>query len=347
MSEEFERGLRDLHDAAARAHAGGDGFPAAAMAGRARRNRRVRTGALSAVATVAVVGVVWAGTAVAGLGDPAPLQPAQPTAEPTATATPDTYAGPACGTAIGDVALFDEPPLVIEVTLGEDAVEPGEALGGRVVLAVAGALDITLQPDGMLEGLDYTAVQDGVVVGYGRSALVDGTWQTLSGRQGVTALATLQLRPCDEGADALAAGDYQLFTSMPVMGAGEGEQPVTRTVLGGPWPFTVREDPWRPIELADVPVDVPGAEQRLIRADAHTDGRQWRVTVEFDSCWDMYERALGALVDGGYEVVSEESDPRRPFWSRGVLRGDGFDVDLETSNETGGGCYGDYHIVAR
>ena len=237
MSEDFEAGLRDLHSRVADVHAIWSGLPIPAMVNRARRNRRIRTAAASAVATAAVVGVAWVGSAVTGLGDPAPLQPA----EPTHTAVPGSYSGPACDTSIGDVPVFDEPPLVIELTLDDDALDPAEPLTGRVLLAVADGLDFDLiEFDGMLEGLDYTAVQEGVVVGYGRGALIDGTWQTLSGRQGVTALASIQLRPCD-GASALAAGDYQLFASMPVTAVGgeEDDPPDGRTILGGPWPFTV------------------------------------------------------------------------------------------------------------
>lgn len=265
MNEDFESGLRDLHDGAALAHASGDGFPTAAMAGRVRRNRRVRAGALSAVATVAVVGVAWAGTAVAGLGDPPTLQPA----EPTVTETPGEYTGPACGTAIGDVPVFDEPPLVIDFTFELDVAGPVDPLTGRVVLAVADELDITFQPDGMLEGVDYSAVQDGVVVGYGRGALADGTLQALSGRQGVTALVTLPLRPCS-GAGTLAAGDYQLFASMPVLGVGDDQDgpPDSRTILGGPWPFIFADGPseesddpvlWDPVAAAAPPCGEPFA----------------------------------------------------------------------------------------
>jgi hypothetical protein len=271
MSENFEAGLRDLHDDAALAHARGAGFPIASMTGRARRIRRIRTGGLSAVAAFAVVGLAWAGSAMAGLGGP--IQPAQPsvTTEPpdtyTDTVEPDVYAGPACGSAIGEVPVFDEPPLVIEVTLERDVAGPADPLPGRVVLAVAGGLEITLDAEGVLEGLDYSAVRDGVVVGYGRSALIDGTWQTLSGRQGVTALATIQLQPCDTAASDLPAGDYELFASMPgTVAAGEGEEPDSRTILGGPWPFTIRESSGgtpEPDPTTPMPLLAPG-DSRLV-----------------------------------------------------------------------------------
>lgn len=349
MSEDFEAGMRDLHARAADAHAGGAGFPTMAMAGQVRRNRRVRAIGVSMVTVIAVLGVAWAGSAVAGLGDPAPIQPAESsdTPEPPDTPVPGEYTGPACGTVIGELAVFDEPPLVIEVTLDRGTLPPAEPLTGRVLLAVPGEVDITFQPDGMLEGLDHTAVQDGVVVGYGRSALVDGTWQALSGRQGVTALTSIQLQPCG-GASTLAAGDYQLFASMPLTGAGDGQdEAVSRTILGGPWPFTVLDDRWNPVDISAVPVDVPGSEERLLRAEAHADGLRWRVDVEFDECRDMHGRAREAFIEAGFAVVSEGSDPERPFWSRGTFRGDDFDVELETSNETGGGCFGDYLVSAR
>jgi hypothetical protein len=273
MSENFESGLRDLHDGAALAHASGDGFPTAAMVGRVRRNRRVRAGALSAVAAVAVVGVVWAGSAVAGLVDSAPIEPAQPSVTPeppdTDTAEPDAYAGPDCGSVIGDVPVFDEPPLVIEATLDRDVAGPADPLPVRVVLAVPNEFEVTLEPDGMLEGLDYTAVQDGVVVAYGSGPLVEGTWQTLSGRQGVTALASISLQPCDADTTSLAAGDYELFASIPVTLVGESDEANSRTILGGPWPFIIAEGPseessddpvlWDPVAAAAPPCGEPFA----------------------------------------------------------------------------------------
>lgn len=263
MSENFEAGLRELHARAADAHTQRGGLPTTAMAGQVRRNRRIRTGALAAMATVAVGGVAWAGSAVAGLGDP--IQPAQPPITTPPDNSPSANAGPACGSAIGDVPVFDEPPLVIEVTLDDARLDPAESLTGRVVLAMTDETYATLIPDGMLEDLDYWAVQGGAVVGYGRGSLVDGTSQTLSGRHGATAMASIQLQPCAGDAATLAAGDYQLFASMPLIGAGDGkgDEAVSRTVLVGPWPFTVfvessEEQPEGPPALEDLVISFEG-----------------------------------------------------------------------------------------
>ena len=94
-------------------------------------------------------------------------------------------------------------------------------------------------------------------------------------------------------------------------------------------------------------MDVSGADERLLRAEAHADGLRWRVTVEFDECRQMYGRARDGLVAAGFAVVSESSDPKRPSWSLGVFQDDDHAVALETSSETGGGCLGDYLITAR
>jgi len=270
MSENFETRLRELHAHAAHAHARGTGFSTPLLIGRARRGRRIRTAAISAVAAVAVVGVALAGSAVAGLGGP-PVQPAQPsvTPEPPETAAPGVYTGPACGSAIGDVPVFDEPPLVIDVTLDRETLEPTEALTGQVVLAVAGDLDVTFVPDGMLEGVDYAAVQDGVVVGYGRGALTVGTWQTLSGRQGAVSLVTIPLEPCADGADTLGAGEYQLFATLQMLGGGgaQDDAPVSRTVLGGPWPFTISE-PGEPGPTTEpAPAGLPALDELVISVE--------------------------------------------------------------------------------
>jgi len=237
MSENFESGLRDLYTRAAQAHAGGSGFPEAAMVGRARRNRRVRTAAVSAVAVVAVVGVALGGAAAVRLGDPAPVPPAE-TVSPSPT-TP--VAGLTCGLAIADLAVFDDAPVTIEALLDDAVVAPGEPLTTRVTVAAVHPPGGDVGEDS-LTLLTFAAVQDGVVVGLGLGTVDPGSTQGLSGRSGVTALSTIDLATCGEDGEAVSpldVGGYQLYAGLTASFAGSGGE--QRMLLGGPWPFTITD----------------------------------------------------------------------------------------------------------
>ena len=237
MSENFESGLRDLSTRAAQAHAGGSGFPEAAMVGRARRNRRVRTAAVSAVAVVAVVGVALGGAAAVRLGDPAPVPPAE-TVSPSPT-TP--VAGLTCGLAIADLAVFDDAPVTIEALLDDAVVAPGEPLTTRVTVAAVHPPGGEVGEDS-LTLLTFAAVQDGVVVGLGLGTVDPGSTQGLSGRSGVTALSTIDLATCGEDGEAVSpldVGGYQLYAGLTASFAGSGGE--QRMLLGGPWPFTITD----------------------------------------------------------------------------------------------------------
>ena len=349
MSENFESGLRDLSTRAAQAHDAGAGLPMTAMVGRARRNRQVRAVAVSAVATVAVIGVALGGAAVVRLNDSAPVPPAV-----TSTPSPTTTTEPAgtvltCGAVIADLPVFEVAPVTVEATLDTPALTVTDPVVGTVVMAAVDPPGPMIANE-IVFGLRYLVVQDGVVVGIGRDN-GDAPVVPLSGRDGIAHEATISLSGCDEDNRTtvqLATGDYELYAgfSAQIAGGPGGEG----VVLGGPWPFTITDQPATaepagppaledlvistsglgPLRLGDPVPTAPGPTD-IIRWDdqacAGTDGPgRWvpvygQVPVFGGSTW--YPFSVGPSADG--TIAQLEVDATGPHTAEGIGVGSSLD----------------------
>lgn len=235
--------------------------------------------------------------------------------------------------------------LAVMVGLGNDGPDLSGALGVQLEMAVA---------------------QDGVVVaswGGDHTDPAPADWPALGWR---TAEWSGQVARC--GADAgrgLGPGRYTLWVRATTRAAdGPGGEPEPIVVVAPPVEFTVRTaedstdpDLFMPDTDADWPFvdpsEVPGAlpftldpADEVTAAQAGPDGRRWRVSVAHAGGRDTYRRLLDEAVAAGFDVVREETDPERPFWSYAQLRRDGLLVALDVSNETGGGFYATWLVVS-
>src|SRR5665648_1237985 len=118
--------------------------------------------------------------------------------------------------------------------LDDAVVAPGEPLTTRVTVAAVHPPGGDVGEDS-LTLLTFAAVQDGVVVGLGLGTVNPGSTQGLSGRSGVTGLATIDLATCGEDGEAVSpldVGGYQLYAGLTASFAGSGGE--QRMLLGGP-----------------------------------------------------------------------------------------------------------------
>ena len=256
---------------------------------------------------------------------------------------------PGCG------ERFDGPPSgdpVLHVGLGPtegfgDLVPPGEPFDDVTGPVQPIAMLINDVPDaGTVRvaegGVRLLLTSEGIVVGHAAPVMYSGSAATTL-EPGASRAADGLVLSGDCGVPmasdtSLAIGDYELWVVIPTEGA------EASILVAGPWPLTVTDTPWQLVDPAEVPADVPVLGE-VISAEVHRDGDSWRVQAdvsEFNR--DAYTAARDALVAAGLTLDGEQTDPDRPFWSYGAFSSSEYYVELDVSNETGGGFYALYLI---
>jgi len=256
---------------------------------------------------------------------------------------------PGCGERFGGAPDGDP---VLHVGLGPtegfgDLVPPGEPFDDVTGPVHPTAMLINDVPDaGTVRvaegGVHLLLTSERIVVGHAAPVMYSGSAAATLEPGASRAADDLNLTP-DCGVPmasdtSLALGSYELWVVIPTEGA-EGS-----ILVAGPWPLTVTGTPWQLVDVAEVPADVPVLGE-VIAAEVHRDGDSWRVHADLSGfARDAYTSARDALVAAGFTLDGEQTDPGRPMWSYGAFSSPEYYVELDVSNETGGGFIALYLI---
>lgn len=239
MSDSFETALNELYTRASAAHADAGGFPTGALVVTARRRRRARTTAVAVTTAAAVVGIGLGGAQAVRLLDDGRAAPPAVTTSPAPTPTTSPVTGsvlePECGTALADLALIEDSPWRLELTLDDDEVVAGAAVQASYSLVTELGVVTEETPR-----TTYLVVRDGVVVGFGTpvgraaSAPEPGRFPVLLNPRACAADGT-------RGGAPLAPGGYDVHLVARLALELPGG-PVPGLVLSEPVPLTVVAD---------------------------------------------------------------------------------------------------------
>jgi len=245
----------------------------------------------------------------------------------------ETFEGPAPGDTRMHVRLiFSESPLGGGSLMPNATIDLINDVPGTDALPLAAITPMVV------------TTRDGVVIGQSRR---DASAAPFTLRpSAATVVADMQVNPNCSAQGGLTAGDVATdarYLAWVVVDAG-----TAATFVAGPWPLGSEARAWVDIDPSALPSQVPVIEGAVLRSRVRDDGGMWQVTVEASETGrETYATALGLLTDAGFAVTDEQTDATRPAWHYAVLTDADYTVELDVSNETGGGFYADYAITSR